>query len=334
MPTDPSELNLFDKIDPEMYVQQWFRQMLTYASTLAVSADRRHGLRDFPRTTAQLLAAGVVAPIQAPIVPELPNNASNGAVANHKALKEDADALARALQVLIEIGLRTGGVAFRAKHTDSTTGVLDVNMQQLCDDVIASYGTMLPRQLESLEAACAIYDPAIPFDGNAAQWTKNHEILRLNGAPINEIKKNSLLTTALSSRPEFREHIRHFLYSEPRDHHTYTLMLAYARRMNLLFPVAAAPTAHSFLAAAVADDSIVANAAMDARIKALEDGHKRGKRNKQKSPAAPAASTTAAVFDKNLTVCSSCKIWNRHDPIKYPDLFLWGKCPHNPKGVP
>ena len=94
--------------------------------------------------------------------------------ANHKALKEDADAQACAIQVLIEYALRTGGTAFRAKHTNSATGVLDVDMQQLCDDVTASYGIMLPRQLELLEAACSVFDSALTFDGNAAKW---HRVL-------------------------------------------------------------------------------------------------------------------------------------------------------------
>ena len=70
MPTDVSEQNLFDGPDPEMNVQeQWFRQLFTYASVLAVSAARRQGLRDYPRTTA---------PMQPHVVPELANNASAG----------------------------------------------------------------------------------------------------------------------------------------------------------------------------------------------------------------------------------------------------------------
>ena len=115
-------------------------------------------------------------------------------------------------------------------------------------------------------------------------------------------------------------------------------MLAYVHRMNLLFPVAAASTAHSFLAAAVADDS-TANAIIDARIKALEANVKtseKGKRQRKvKSPgAAPAASTQAVVYDKNIQPCGLCKVWNRHDPTQFPDIFLWGKCKHNPLGVP
>ena len=345
MPTDASELNLFDKPDPEMYVQQWYRQLFTKASTLAVSANRRHGLRDWVRTTAQLVAAGVAVPLQPNVVPELANNASAGAVANHKALKEDDDALARDIPILIEFALRTGGIAFRAKHTNSATGILDAHMQQLCDDVKESYGIMLPRQLDSLEAACGKYDSTLTFDGNASVWHANHETLRLNNAPINEMKKNSLLTQALSTRPEFREHVRQFLYSEPMVNHTFALMLPYIRRMNILFPAAAASTAHSFLAAAVADES-TANATIDARIKALEDKNVRAgdkRRKKPQAAAGPAASNPPAAPAAPAApvgrLCGGCDVWHQFDPIKYPvgpnGPILWAKCKtHNPRWVP
>jgi hypothetical protein len=47
-----SEKNLFDHADAEMNFQQWQRGVLTVASCLAVSANRRQGLRDYVRTTA------------------------------------------------------------------------------------------------------------------------------------------------------------------------------------------------------------------------------------------------------------------------------------------
>jgi hypothetical protein len=296
-----SEKNLFDNADAEMYLQQWQRQLLSFASCLAVSASRRQGLRDYVRTTAQLIALGIAAPMQPQVVPELPNNASGGAVPNHKILYEDANLQAHGLQTLIEFALSTGGIAFRAKHTNSVTGVLDVNMQQLCDDAAASYGIMLPRQLDLLENRCGTYDPTLTFEGNISTWTRNHDILRLNRAEINEVKKHSLLTTALPSRPEFRKHVEQFLYLEPRDRHTYPLLLAWARCMSLLFPPAV--TATSFLAATVeiaADSAAVANA--------TNTGPKTNEKRRKKprtpavpaAPAAPPAPLSASPLLSNL----------------------------------
>jgi hypothetical protein len=332
-PTDvsSSERNLFDRPDPEMHYQQWWRQLLTFASSLAVSAARRPGLRDYVRTTAQLTDLGIAAPMQPNPVPDLPNNASGGAVANHKILLEDADKQAAGLQALVEYALSTGGTAFRAKHTDSITGILDVNMQQLCDDATVSYSAMFPRQLDTLENQCGTFDPTLTFEGNITIWTRNHDLLKANGAEINSVKQHSLLTTALNSRPEFTEHVRQFLYSEPRNRHTYTLMLAYVRRMSLLFPPAV--TASSFLAATVgiaADSAAVANATTTGP----KPTDKR--RKKPRTPAAPAASgALPAPTDKDSRPCGMCGVWNRHDPVKFPDIFLWGKCKeHNPVGVP
>ncbi len=206
-------------------------------------------------------------------------------------------------------------------------------MQQLCDDATASYGTLLPRQLTLLENQCATYDPTLTLEGNIAQWTRSHDILRLNRAEINAVKQYSLLTTALQSRPEFSKHVDQFLYSEPRDRHTYPLLLAWARRMSLLFPPAV--TASSFLAATVeiaADSATVANATT---TDAKTNDKRRKKPRTPAAPAAPAAPPAPLASDRNLRPCGMCGVWNRHDPVKFPDIVLWGKCQkHNPVGVP
>ena len=220
-------------------------------------------------------------------------------------------------------------------------GLLNVNMQIILDKVDSDYSQLQLSDITTLEGRCSTWDAALSAQQNFAIFDKAYSMLAANDAATGNHKKLINAQYALRHSPHFTRLLETWLLQNINvAGQTYASLKEFLLRADLILPAPITPTAQQFLAASIADPSNVANAAIDARLKALEDENKRLKagdkrKKKAKSPAAPAASTTAAANPKDILPCGMCGLWNRHDPIQHPDILLWGKCKrHNPVAVP
>ena len=314
---------------PSLHSSRFLQELVTHASTLAVSPLRPNGLNDL-HVCIPSLAYILIHPEHAdgfcvPPLDPLPADASSIDKYNHSIKSADLLAIIQAVQTLKTFALSLVGSVISATLKHPTLGFTKLRLVDIIDHVTQTYGTLSRSDIATLDARVTTYTTSFNLAQNFTVFDETYALLKERQLPVLEQRKLDNLHFALQSHLTQKVRFDQYLSLHPnRSSQTYVKAKKYLLQMELslsdlplssLFPPPP-PLLPSPVAAAATASALPPTALEFAALKKELNKLQKEMNAKASSPAAPATPSPTRTF----TPCRQCAA------LSPPVDKLYSKC--------
>ena len=318
---------------PSLHSSRFIQELVTHASTLAVSPLRPNGLNDL-HVCVPSLAYILIHPDHAdgffvPPLDPLPADATSIDKYNHSIKSADLLVIIQAVQTLKTFALSIVGSVISATLKHPTLGFTKLRLVDIIDHVTQNYGILSRSDLAILDARLTSYSSSLNLAQNFTIFDETYALLKERQLPVLEHRKLDNLHLSLQSHLTQKVRFDQYLAHHPnRTTQTYAKAKKYLLQMDLslsdlplssLFPPPPPPPSPPVAAAATASappPTALEFAALKRELTKLQ----REISARASSPAPPASPSP-----RTSTACRQCAA------LTPPVSKLYSKCKaHNP----